>query len=364
MKILKRTKILAAFMALLMTAVIAGCSADSSAVKSNTASGSGSLKVTYIDIGQGDSELIETPDGKTMLIDTGESSESNKLDDALKKHGITKIDVLIGTHPHTDHIGGMRHVVENYSIGKIYMPNASANTKTFEKLLDAIDAANIPAYEAKSGVSLDLGEYVECSFFGPAAKYSDLNDTSAVLMLKYGDTGFLFTGDAEKTAEHDILDEYANELQCDVLKVGHHGSSTSTSEEFLDAANPTYAIISCGKNNDYGHPHAETLSKLSSRNIQVFRTDLSGDITAYSDGKSVSVSADGNEVSSKAKAKSSAKATASSDKMEETVYITKSGKAYHKTESCSGLRSSKSISAVTLEEAISMGRKPCSVCYS
>ena len=363
MKVLKKTKVFAAFVALLMLAVTAGCSAENSDTHNKTAADSGSLKVTYIDIGQGDSELIETPDGKTMLIDTGESSESNKLDSVLQEHGITKIDVLIGTHPHTDHIGGMRHIVEEYNVGEIYMPNASANTKTFEKLLDAIEAADIPMYEAKSGVNISLGEYVECCFLGPAADYADLNDASAVAMLKYGDTGFLFTGDAEETAEQDILDEYGNALQCDVLKVGHHGSSTSTSEDFLDAVNPTYAVISCGENNDYGHPHAETLSKLSSRNIQVFRTDLSGDITADSDGKSVTISAGGNEVRSQAKAKNTAESKASNSSAEETVYITKSGKAYHKSESCSGLRSSKNISAVTLEEGVERGRKPCSICY-
>ena len=367
MEVLKRhyKKAFAVFAAIMLF-VIAGCSGGLTNSGGAVQKPEGSLAVTYVDVGQGDCELIQTPGGKVMLIDAGEASEADKVDAALQERGIDHIDVLVGTHPHTDHIGGLRHIIENYSVGEMYMPNSASSTKTFEKLLDAIDSANIPLHEAKSGVSISLGSDVTCDVLGPIEQYSDLNDTSAVIMLSFGDTRFLFTGDAEKTAESDLLSKYGRNLSCDVLKVGHHGSSTSTSAEFLQAVNPSSAVISCAEGNDYGHPHAETLKKLKDSGISVYRTDISGSITAVSDGSSVTISDGNTENKTEVKPKASeavAAADSSSEIALDTVYITKSGKAYHKSESCSGLSRSKSITQVTLAEAKELGRKPCSICY-
>jgi len=254
----------------------------------NTSSISGKLTVSFINVGQGDSIFIQTPSGKTMLIDAGMPEMGERVIDYIKSRGVNKIDILVGTHPHADHIGGIPAVIENFQIGKFYMPKVTTTTKTFEDVLRAAKAKGLSINVAKAGLTLDLGEGIKAEMIAPnSAYYDDLNNYSAVIKITYKNTAFLFTGDAEKESEQEMLNR-GYDLKADVLKVGHHGSSSTTTWAFLKAVSPKYAVISVGKGNDYGHPHKETMEKLKSLGITVYRTDECGTIVAVSDGKTIS----------------------------------------------------------------------------
>ena len=241
----------------------------------------GKLHVFYLDVGQGDSIFIKLPKGETMLIDAGEEEYGEKVAETLRNFNTSKIDYLIATHPHTDHIGGMEHIVNNFEIGKIYMTNAVTTTATFEDLLDTIKSKGLTIERAKSGVEILSDENLNAHFVAPVAEsYKELNDYSAVIKLTYGENSFVFTGDAEKKAE-DLIRE---NIKCDVLKIGHHGSSSSSTKNFLKKTEPKYAVISCGADNEYGHPHKQTLNRLNNSEVNIFRTDLQGTIEAISDG--------------------------------------------------------------------------------
>lgn len=249
----------------------------------------GLLCVKYIDVGQGDSEFILLPNGETILIDAGESSSGKNVISAVKEMSVDKIDYLIATHPHADHIGGMPEVIDSFDIGRIYMPKTEYSSKTYLTLLEKIDEKNLKITAVKSGTQMISTDEVTAEFIAPTInEYDSLNDYSAVLRLTYGDTSFLFTGDSEIKSEQDMLSS-GYDLSADVLKVGHHGSDTSSSEKFLSAVNPDYSIISCGINNKYSHPSAATLDKLSAINTKVFRTDKMGTITVYSDGHTIKI---------------------------------------------------------------------------
>lgn len=247
------------------------------------------LSVRYIDVGQADCELISFPDGRHMLIDAGATDSEKTLPPYLKSLGIEKLDYVIGTHPHEDHIGGLDAVIESFEIGQIYMPKATTTTKTYKDVLTAVKNKGLSINTAKAGKVIIDEPDIRAELLAPINdKYDDLNNYSAVLKLQFGNTSFLFTGDAEKLSENEMLDSAgAEKLRCDVLKAGHHGSSTSTSEKFLKAVSPSYAVISCGTGNDYGHPHKETISLLDKYGIKTYRTDLNGTITAISDGNNI-----------------------------------------------------------------------------
>ena len=252
-------------------------------------SGADSLCVHYIDVGQGDSALITLPNGKTMLIDAGDNGTERQLISYLKSVGISQIDYLVGTHPHSDHIGGMQEILESFPVGKIFMPRVTHTSQTYIKLLETIQEKNLSVSTARQGkLVLDEGD-VHAEFLAPCSdSYEDLNNYSAVLRLTYQDTAFLFMGDAETLAEREIL-SCASDVSADVLKVGHHGSSTSTSKQFLDAVSPDYAVISCGSDNSYGHPHRETLESLEKAGCSVLRTDETGTILIETDGNQIRV---------------------------------------------------------------------------
>lgn len=282
-------KLLALFSALTLIFTLLGCSTvpeypDNSL---DIPSDGKTLTVSFLDVGQGDSIFIELPDGKTMLIDASEMDQADTIMNYIKARGLSRIDYLIATHPHADHIGGMRAIVETFEIGEIWMPNADSTTATYEKLLTAIDDKGLSIRTAKAGkVILEQGA-LRIALLAPCSdEYSDLNDYSAVIKLTYGSTAFLFTGDAEALSEEEMLASGAD-LSADVLKLGHHGSSTSSSEAFLKAVSPTWGIISCGKDNDYGHPHSETLASAAKYGITLCRTDLEGTIVFTSDGSEV-----------------------------------------------------------------------------
>lgn len=245
----------------------------------------GTLQVHYIDVGQGASQLIISPNGRTMLIDAGNNDDEERVVAYLKDQGVSRVDILIVTHPDADHSGGADAVVDAFEIGSIYMPKVQSNTRTFESLLTSIANKNLKIKTAKAGIELDLDGALDIKMIGPVGSYRDTNNMSAVVRLVYGDTSFLFTGDAERESEQDMLISGAT-LNSDVLLVGHHGSDTSTSEEFLQAVGPNAAVIQVGDNN-YGHPAEEVLSRLEERNVEIYRNDIHGNIIAESDGSTI-----------------------------------------------------------------------------
>lgn len=259
---------------------------------SENLSGSAEAQVYFIDVGQGDSELIRLKDsGIDILIDAGTRSTKQELADYLKELGVDDIDILIGTHPHEDHIGGMAKIIEEFPIGTLYLPETSdemtPTTKTYESLLDAAESKNVTVRTAAAGdVLLEQGN-TSFKVLSPShTDYDNLNDYSIVTRLKVGDTAFLFQGDAETPVEEEILDSGAD-VSCDVIKLGHHGSSTSSSRAYLEAANPSAAVISCGVGNEYGHPHRETMDSLEKLSITPYRTDTQKTLLAETDGKTI-----------------------------------------------------------------------------
>jgi len=243
------------------------------------------LTVSYIDVGQADSILIKSPNKKSILIDAGNNEDGDNVVSYLKEKGIKKIDVLIGTHAHEDHIGGMDEVIENFDVGKFYMPKVQTNTKTYEDVLNAAKQKSLTIISAAANLNIDLDKEIIINMFAPnSSTYEDLNNYSSVIKLTYKNNSFLFTGDAEIDSEKEMLNK-GYSLKSDVLKIGHHGSNSSTSEEFLKAVSPTYAVISVGKENPYGHPSQETINKL--KGIKVYRTDIDGSIEATSNGNTI-----------------------------------------------------------------------------
>ena len=251
----------------------------------------GSTSVYFIDVGQGDCELIRTPDGQNILIDAGTNATGDKLVQYLEQLGVEQIDTLIATHPHEDHIGGMDEVVNAFPIGDVYLPKVADSqtptTRTYERLLDAIADKGLSITPGRGGITILDDDGIKLEFLAPNAdSYADLNSYSIVAKLTCGQKSFLFTGDAESDSEEEML-HAGYDLRSDVLKCGHHGSSTSTSAAFLQAVQPTYAVISCGVDNDYGHPHRETLDKLNDAGVQIYRTDEQDTILAVCDGTDV-----------------------------------------------------------------------------
>lgn len=241
--------------------------------------------VHFLDVGQADSIFLEF-NNKTMLIDAGTNDTKEFIYNYITKEGYNKIDYLVATHPHADHIGGMSYIVKNLEIDKIYMPKVTTNTKVFENLLTEIDNKKLKIKTSKAGLNiLDEGD-LKIDIIAPIKdKYEELNNYSTCIKLTYKDISYLFMGDAEKLVE----DEINMDIQADILKLGHHGSSSSTSKSFLKKVNPKYAIISVGEDNSYNHPHKETLTKLKDNNIKVYRTDKSGTIKVSTDGKNIKI---------------------------------------------------------------------------
>lgn len=233
-------------------------------------------KVHFIDVGQGDSIFIELPNSQTMLIDAGESGNGELIENYISREcGYDKIDYLIATHPHADHIGSMAYIVYNMDIGSIYMTEATSNTKTFEKLLLAISEKGLKIKRALAGINIIKEDNLSVDIIGPIeVDEDDLNNTSIIIKLKYGEISFLFTGDAEKKE----LDSIKANMSADVLKVAHHGSNTSTYQKFLTRVNPSVAVISVGEDNSYYHPHKSTLRLLESNDISTYRTDEDGTV--------------------------------------------------------------------------------------
>ncbi|WP_206109139.1 MBL fold metallo-hydrolase [Paenibacillus sp. RUD330] len=269
----------------------------------------GNMAVHFIDVGQGASQLIVGPSGKTMLIDAGNNDKEELIVAYLKKQKVNKIDILIGTHPDADHIGGLDAVIDNFDIGKIYMPKVQSNTKTFEDVLLAIQRKGLKITTAKAGLTLEWESNVTVKMIAPVNQYDETNEMSAVIHLSYGSTSFLLTGDAEAGSEKDMISSNAN-LRADVLMVGHHGSKSSTTQAFLNAVQPTYAVIQVGIDNKYGHPTSEVFQRLNAKKIKIYRNDEQGNIIFTTNGKEITVKTSGGGSPSKSTAKPSEPAAA------------------------------------------------------
>lgn len=242
------------------------------------------LEVYFLDVGQADSILIKLED-EYMLIDAGNNEDGVKLVNYFNELGIKEFKYVFGTHPHEDHIGGMDDIINNFKIDNYYMPDKITTTKTFEDVLDALINNNLQYTILEKGDEFNLSS-ANFKVIYAGDETNDINDSSIVLKLTYGNNSFLLTGDATSNVEKTLLND---DIKSDVLKVAHHGSNYSSTDEFLDVVSPKYAVISVGKNNSYNHPSNSTLKKLNDRNIKLYRTDLDGTIKFISDGENITI---------------------------------------------------------------------------
>ncbi len=277
------------FIIVLATAILGGelflkTDKNSEAVQTSSNVSLDKLKVDFIDVGQADSILVSNKD-ETMLIDAGNNENGKDIVDFIKSKGITKINYLIGTHPHADHIGGLDDVINSdLEIANVYMPKIQTNTKTFEDVLDALKNKNLKVTAPSKGDTFKIGD-ANCEVMTDSILDKDnLNLSSIVIRLEFGENSFLFMGDAETENEKTI-----NWPKTNLLKVGHHGSNTSSSQNFLNQVKPEYAIIMAGKDNSYGLPKQKILDRLNKIGAKIFRTDELGTITVISDGKTIEV---------------------------------------------------------------------------
>jgi competence protein ComEC len=252
------------------------------------------LEIQFIDVGQADAILIRS--GKdNMLIDAGNNEDGKLLVNYLSNLGINDFKYVVGTHAHEDHIGGMDNVIRRFKIGQFYMPDAITTTPSFESVLDELDKKGYVYNVPEIGQKLKVGN-AELTVIYTKDNPEDLNDSSIILLLEYDKVRALFTGDATGNVENEILDK---NIRANILKVAHHGSRYSTIDKFLDKVNPQYAIISVGKDNDYGHPHEPILKKLKKRGIEVYRTDKLGTIILTTDGNKINIKSEKTETDGK-----------------------------------------------------------------
>lgn len=253
----------------------------------------GTLTVTWLDVGQGDAAVIQCG-GQSMLIDGGKPEKSSYIYAWLQQHGLSYLDVIVATHVDADHIGGLSGALNYASVGTAYCPETTGTTETFQSFVKYLAQRGKQITVPTAGETFALGS-AQIQILGPLHRAEDSNDNSIVLKVSFGATSFLFTGDAERAEEQDLLNSGVN-LQSTVLKVGHHGSDTSTSYPFLRAVAPQYAVISVGAGNSYGHPTEAVLSRLRDAGVTTFRTDMQGEITAVSDGQTINFSTAKNAV--------------------------------------------------------------------
>lgn len=282
----KNSRIITLLMVLMVLLTTVGFSSVTQAATTN-------LDMHVIDVGQADSIYIKLPNGQNMLIDGGNTVNGPTVVSYLQSQGVSKVDYVVGTHPHADHIGGLTDVINSFDIGKIYMPNKTATTTEYTNLINAINAKGLYITTAKAGLNMfnttANSKLLVADIISPAGtSYSDVNDFSAVIRLTYGSTSIMLTGDAGTTAEAEMINSGKN-LSASILKVGHHGSSTASSDAFLTKVNPTSSVISVGLNNSYGLPTQQTIDRLKAHNIDIFRTDSQGTIIYTTSGTDFTV---------------------------------------------------------------------------
>lgn len=326
---------------------------------------SGELAVHFIDVGQGDSEFVELPNGETMLIDAGEREYGNTVSDYISALGYSEITYLVATHPHSDHIGGLPQIFDDFDVLNVYMPDAESSSDIYGEFLDKVEQEGCSVTKAAESVSVIDTDGLSAYFVAPCSTgYDSLNDYSAVLKLTYGNNSFLFMGDAEETSENEITAD----VSADVIKVGHHGSDTSSSQQFVDRVSPQYAVIEVGEGNSYGHPNSETVTRWQNAGAQVLRTDELGNIVIVSNGADITVSSDaqGNDTASDSQSESSTSSqTQQSENSDYSYVLNTSSKKIH-TPDCSAVPSisQKNIeySDKSLQQLESEGYEPCGLC--
>lgn len=270
--------------ALLLLAALLLCGCGEPAATEAPTEPLGELKVHFIDVNHGDGMLVEC-NGEFMLIDAGESYAGPTVTTYLKNLGVDKLDIVVSTHPHSDHMSGFATVLQEFPLGTVYRNNRTSNEPCYINFVSILKEQNITAKVLKAGDSFTLGK-ASVKVVGPLQEYSNVNNTSLVLMIEFGENRFLLTGDMEQMAENDLIASGAD-LKADVLKTGHHGSNSSTCAAFLDAVQPKYGVISVGRKNAHDLPDAGPLFRMEEKNVTVYRTDTMGTIVATSDGKNI-----------------------------------------------------------------------------
>lgn len=245
------------------------------------------MAVTFLDVGQGDSVLIQTPAGKTILYDGGKKSAGEKIVSYLAKAGITSVDLLVASHPDADHIGGLIPVMEKIKVKKVLDSGKTHTSQTYFDYLTLIDKKNIPFEVAKAGQSVNLDSSLKVQVLNSTNSSNDNNESSIVLKITHGNVNYLLTGDVTVKNELEMIKKY--NVKADILKAGHHGANTSTSQEFVNAIKPKVAVLSYGKDNQYGHPTSAVVSRLKASGAKLYHTALSGNITVTSNGNTYKV---------------------------------------------------------------------------
>ena len=313
------------------------------------------LQVHFIDVGQALSVLVEC-DGQFMLYDGGNVDDGSLVVSYLQQQGVEELQYVFCSHAHEDHVGGLAAALAYFPAHHVYAPVTEADTKCFRDFVEYTQQQGLAVEVPAAGTVWQLGS-ATVTQLGPVAQYSDTNDTSLVLRLDYGSTSFLLTGDMEADAERDLVNTGAN-LKADVLQVGHHGSSTSTSYIFLNSVLPEMGVISCGVNNKYGHPHEETLSILRDAGVDVYRTDLLGTITIGSDGRNYTVGTEHTATD----AQLNPTAAAASGTAQQGYIGNVNSKKFH-LPSCPNLPAEKNqILFSSYDEAVAAGYTPCGTC--
>lgn len=309
----------------------------------------GGLNVHFIDVGQADCTLLEC-DGQTMLIDGGNVEDSSLVASYLLSRGIEYLDYMVCTHAHEDHVGGLSGPLNVCAVGRVIAPVMEYDSKMFSDFLYYTEKQGLEITVPTADDVFTLGG-TTVTVLGPRETYEEPNDTSIVLRADYGNTSFLFTGDMERTAEEDLLEAGCN-LDVDVLKVGHHGSNTSSSYAFLREVMPEYGVISCGANNDYGHPHDEVLSRFRDAGAVILRTDEHGTVTASSDGETIAFAVE----------KGSVPLPEEGEPASPSYIGNKKSHVFHRTD-CSGLPAEHNrVSFDSRDEAVEAGYKACGGC--
>lgn len=336
---------------LTMALVLAGCGPNSGYGSLDSGPVEGTLEIHYIDVGQADSALLLCGD-ESMLIDGGNVADSDLVVSYLAQHGVEKLDYVVCTHAHEDHVGGLAGALSQYSVKKVLAPVTEYESRAFENFLKYTQEQGLGITLPEPGDAWTVGT-AAVTVLGPVQDYEETNNTSIVLRVDFGETSFLFTGDLERAAEEDLLASGAW-LEADVLKVGHHGSDTSTSYPFLREVDPDYAVISVGENNDYGHPSEDTLSRLRDDDVTVYRTDLQGDVVCTSDGTNLVFNVERNE---------GVQTNPTENDHQPGTYIGNlNSHVFHRTE-CSGLPAEQNrVTFSNREEALEAGYTPCGRC--